>query len=106
MGCVIYVGVQQFILIGVLQIKLVDVLGFMLIGVSIGDVLYGTERMLMCVGVVIGDVLCVVVISVVLRVIFSEIFRKKKKTIISSSTEKIISYIFRNLKKPEEHKVK
>ena len=49
----------------------------MLIGVSIGGVLYGTERMLMCEGVVIGDVLCVVVISVVLGI--SRIFCMRRE---------------------------
>ena len=49
----------------------------MLIGVSIGDVLYSTERILMYVGVVIGDVLCVVVISVVLGI--SRIFCMRRE---------------------------
>ena len=55
---------------------LVDVLVFVLGGVSIGDVLYSAERMLMYVGVVIGDVLCGV-ISVVLGI--SRIFCMRRE---------------------------
>ena len=44
-------------------------------------------------------------IYVILKDIF-EIFRKKKKTPWFTSTKKIISYIFENKNKPEEHKVK